>query len=90
MTKAIDAWVHDVAPALGVGFTEVIGARSCVQPVAGIAETIKGVASREPSSPSQVLSMALSVGTGRIAVAPDPRIAEHDPRNEGHRAHESE
>lgn len=90
MTETIDAWVRNAAGALGIGFTEVVSPRNRVHRVASIAETVEGSASHHAPSPSQFLSVEPSVSTLRIASALDPRVMEHDPRNETRHADESE
>jgi hypothetical protein len=67
-----------------------VGSRLRVQCVAGVAETIKCSVRRPAAAPSYFLSVALSVASGGIASATDPRVAEHDPCRETGEAHESE
>ncbi|HUF85215.1 MAG TPA: hypothetical protein VMQ81_11550 [Acidimicrobiia bacterium] len=89
MSEPIDAGMDCADDSEGIGFTEVVGSSNCVHRVSGITETIEGSASDKAPSPAHLLSVVLRVGTGRIAMTPDPRLVEHDPRNEPDHAHES-
>jgi hypothetical protein len=51
---------------------------------------MEGAAGGKAATSSRFLSVVPGVGPGRIAVAPDPGLVEHDPGNETHHAHESE